>query len=62
MGHELGIADYDQNGNRKFIEQNGVDKIPPLHIKNELRDAKQRLKQVKKHNLCEWACYYLKKD
>jgi hypothetical protein len=62
MGHELGVSDYDTYGNRKFIEEFGINKTPPLHIKNELKDAKQRLKQVKKHDLCDWVIYYLKKE
>lgn len=61
IGHELGVADYDQYGNRKFIEKYGIKKIPPLHIKSELKDAKQRLRQVRKHNLCDWSIYYIKK-
>ena len=62
MGHELGIADYEKYGNRKFIEEHGIKSIPPFHIKNELKDAKQRLKQVRKYNLCDWSIYYLKKE
>jgi len=62
MGHELGVADYHKYGNRKFVEKNGIKKIPPLHIKDELRQAKQRLRQVKKHDLCDWSIYYLKKS
>ncbi len=60
-GHELGVCDYDNYGNRKFIEKYGLNKIPPLHIKNDIKIAKQRLKQVKKYNLCDWSVYYLKK-
>ena len=62
MGHELGIADYEKYGNRKFIEEHGIKTTPPFHIKNELKDAKQRLQQVKKYNLCDWSIYYLKKE
>ncbi len=62
IGHELGVSDYEQHGNRKFIEKYGINNIPPIHIKSELKDAKQRLKQVKKHDLCDWAIYYLKKS
>jgi SAM-dependent methyltransferase len=61
MGHELGIADYETHGNRRFIEKYGINKIPSLHIKDELKVAKQRLKQVKKYGLCDWAVYYLQK-
>lgn len=61
MGHELSVSDYEKYGNRTFIEKYGINKIPPLHIKNEIKDAKQRLKQVKKYNLCDWVVYYLKK-
>lgn len=62
MGYELGISDYAEYGNRNFIEKYGVNKIPPLHIKNEIKDAKQRVKQVQKNDLCDWAVYYLKKE
>jgi len=62
MAHELGVADYEQHGNRKYFEKYGNKKIPPLHIKNERRNAKQRLKQVKRHNLCDWSIYYLRKN
>lgn len=62
MGHELGVADYEKYGNRKFIEEHGLNEIPPLHIKQEIQGAKQRLRQVKKHNLCDWSIYYLKKE
>ena len=62
IGHELGVCDYEKNGNRKFIEKYGIHKIPPLHIKNEIKEAKQRRKQVRKHDLCDWAVYYLKKN
>jgi len=62
MGHELGVADYEDHGNRKFVERFGIKGIPPLHIKNELKDARQRLKQVKKYNLCDWVVYYLRKN
>lgn len=61
LGHELGVADYEKHGNRKFIERYGVKKIPPLHTKHELKDAKQRLKQVKKYDLCDWSIYYIRK-
>lgn len=60
-GHELGVSDYEMYGNRKFIEKFGLRKIPSLHIKSEFKEAKQRLRQVKKHGLCDWIIYYLKK-
>ncbi|GAB4192635.1 MAG: hypothetical protein Tsb0015_14950 [Simkaniaceae bacterium] len=60
-GHELGVADYEEHGNRKFIEKYGIRKVPPLHTKGELKEAKQRLKQVKKYNLCDWSVYYIRK-
>ncbi|MCB1068256.1 MAG: class I SAM-dependent methyltransferase [Chlamydiia bacterium] len=61
IGHELGVADYEEHGNRKFIEKYGIRKPPPLHTKGELKEAKQRLKQVKKHNLCDWSIYYIRR-
>lgn len=61
MGHELGVSDYELHGNRKFFEEHRINEIPPLHIRNELKDAQQRLKQIKKYDLCDWATYYLKK-
>lgn len=61
MGHELGVSDYDEHGNRKFIEKYGVKNIPPLHIKNEIKIARQRKKQVKKYNLCDWSIFYIRK-
>lgn len=60
MGHELGVADYEERGNRKFIETYGTHSPPPLHIKNELKDARQRKRQVKKYDLCDWVVYYLR--
>lgn len=62
IGHELGVADYEKNGNRRFIESHGIKKAPPLHIKNELKEAKQRLKQVRKYDLCDWSIYYIEKS
>lgn len=62
MGHEMGLSDYEKHGNRKFVENYGVKKIPPFHIKNDLFQAKQRLLQVKKYDLCDWIIYYLKKE
>jgi SAM-dependent methyltransferase len=61
MGHELGIADYEKYGNRGFFEKNGKNKIPPLHVKSQIDEAVQRVKQVKKYDLCDWVTYYLKK-
>lgn len=60
-GHELGVADYEFHGNRRFLEKFGVKKLPPLHTKLELQDAYQRLRQVKKYDLCDWSVYYLRK-
>ena len=61
MGHELGVSDYERYGNRRFVEKHGIKNIPPLHIKNELVDAKQRLNHVKKYDLCDWSTFYIKK-
>ena len=61
MGHELGVSDYSSYGNRKYIEKYGLSRVPPLQSKAEIRDFIQRTKQVKKHNLCEWSVYYLKR-
>ena len=60
-GHELGIADYEKHGSRRFIERYGIKRIPPFHTKSELKEARQRLKQVKKYDLCDWSIYYIKK-
>lgn len=62
IAHELGVSDYDLHGNRRFLESNKINKVPPLHTKIELEECNQRLKQVKKYNLCDWAVYYLRKD
>lgn len=61
MGHELGVADYEHYGNRRFFETHGKKCLPPLHIKNEMDEAIQRLKQVKKYNLCDWSIYYIRR-
>lgn len=62
IAHELGVSDYEQHGNRRFLESNKLNKIPPLHTKMELKQLKQRFFQVKKYNFCDWIVYYLRKD